>query len=322
MTQRFVNVALAIIVAAFLLAVPASADQRGGSSSGGSSSGGSSSGGSSQGSGGGGNGGSGGGHASGGGQSSGGGHASGGGHVGGGGSSGASGGGQRAATGGSGATSSRGGHQSGGPATTRATGSTGGSASTGSNTGSSTAIARHGNAGDQNPRTLDGTASGTPQYSRPRDGRNPVGTAVPRGAVPGSGSGVFIPAGYYGGLYPFGYGYGYYGDPYGYYGGYYGGYYDPWYGGYPSYVQASNGPSGDEEGALRLKVKPREAEVYVDGYYVGVVDDFNGVFQKLHIETGVHRIEIRAPGYEPLAFDVRITAGHKSTYEGELKKIP
>ena len=321
MTQRFVNVALAIIVAAFLLAVPASADQRGGSSSGGSSSGGSSSGGSSsggsssggsssggssQGSGGGGNGGSGGGHASGGGQSSGGGHASGGG--------------QRAANGGSGGANSRGGHQSGGPATTPATGSTGGSANTGSNSGSSTAIARHGNAGDQNPRTLDGTASGTPQYSRPRDGRNPTGTAVPRGTVPGSGSGVFIPAGYYGGLYPFGYGY--YGDPYGYYGGYYGGYYDPWYGGYPSYVQTSNGPSGDEEGALRLKVKPKEAEVYVDGYYVGIVDDFNGVFQKLHIETGTHRIEVRAPGYEPLAFDVRITPGHKSTYEGELTKIP
>ena len=179
--------------------------------------------------------------------------------------------------------------------------------------------ARHGNAGNQNPRTLDGTQSGTPQYSRPRDGRNPVGTAVPRGTGPTGGSGVFIPAGYYGGLYPFGYGY--YGDPYGYYGGYYGGYYDPWYGGYPSSGQTSYGQT-DEEGALRLKVKPKEAEVYVDGYYVGIVDDFNGVFQKLHLETGVHRLEIRAPGYEPLTFDVRITAGHKSTYEGELKRIP
>jgi hypothetical protein len=45
------------------------------------------------------------------------------------------------------------------------------------------------------------------------------------------------------------------------------------------------------------------------------------VFQKLHIESGAHRIEIRAAGYEPLSFDVRIVADHKTTYEGELKKI-
>jgi len=29
--------------------------------------------------------------------------------------------------------------------------------------------------------------------------------------------------------------------------------------------------------ALRLKVKPVDATVYVDGYYVGVVDDFDGI---------------------------------------------
>jgi len=68
-------------------------------------------------------------------------------------------------------------------------------------------------------------------------------------------------------------------------------------------------------------VKPRNAKVYVDGYYVGLVDEFDGVFQKLHIETGAHRIEVRAAGYEPLTFDVRITPDHSTTYQGELKKI-
>jgi hypothetical protein len=73
---------------------------------------------------------------------------------------------------------------------------------------------------------------------------------------------------------------------------------------------------------LRLKIKPREAEVYVDGYSVGIVDDFDGVFQRLHVESGPHRVEVRAAGYEALAFDVRITPNHSTVYQGDLKKIP
>jgi hypothetical protein len=71
-----------------------------------------------------------------------------------------------------------------------------------------------------------------------------------------------------------------------------------------------------------LKVKPKEAEVFVDGYFAGIVDDFDGVFQRLHIETGPHRIELRADGYEPLNFEVNIQPGRTLTYKGELKKLP
>jgi PEGA domain len=164
-----------------------------------------------------------------------------------------------------------------------------------------------------------GGGSGVPTYARPVAGNQPVGTAVPRGTTPpppGSGL-IFVPGGYYG------YGYGYY-DPWafgaaGY--GFYGGYYDPWYGGYPGDPQAGTFTPSNDEGKLRLKVKPREAEVYVDGYYAGQVDDFDGIFQRLHLDSGAHRIEIRAPGYESLSFDVRITPDHTTTYEGELKKI-
>jgi hypothetical protein len=79
--------------------------------------------------------------------------------------------------------------------------------------------------------------------------------------------------------------------------------------------------SAAEEGSLRLKIKPKEAEVYVDGFFVGLVNDYDGIWQSLKIEAGMHRVEVRAPGYEPLQIDVRITADHKTTYEGELKKI-
>jgi hypothetical protein len=141
---------------------------------------------------------------------------------------------------------------------------------------------------------------------------------VPRGSVPGSGGGVIVVrgGGYYGGYYdPWWYGPGYVGD--------YGGYYDPWYGGYPSYGSYSQSTSSyRDDGKLRLKIKPRQAEVYVDGYFAGTVDDFDGVFQRLHLETGAHQITVQAPGYEPLTFGVRITPENTTTYEGELKKTP
>ena len=109
-------------------------------------------------------------------------------------------------------------------------------------------------------------------------------------------------------------------------GGYYGGYYDPYngsydpYGGYSGYPQS--GYTSGYEGKLQLKVKPRDASVSVDGYYVGLVDDFDGVFQRLHLEAGPHRMEISAPGYEPLTFDVRIEPNQTLTYHGELRRLP
>jgi hypothetical protein len=131
-----------------------------------------------------------------------------------------------------------------------------------------------------------------------------------------SGGTVVIPGGYYGGYYPWGYG----GLGFA---GYYGGYYDPWYhggyyggyGGYPVYARSSAW-----DGRLRLKVKPRDASVYVDGYYAGVVDEFDGIFQRLHLEPGPHRIEIRADGYETLTFEVLIQPDRTMTYTGEMKR--
>jgi hypothetical protein len=40
------------------------------------------------------------------------------------------------------------------------------------------------------------------------------------------------------------------------------------------------------------------------------------------IEAGMHRIDISAPGHEPLTVDVRIEPDQTVTYHGELKKLP
>lgn len=169
----------------------------------------------------------------------------------------------------------------------------------------------------------DGQA-GVPRHSRPTNGAPVVGHAEPRGPnAPGPTPPIYLVPGYgYGGYYG---GYGFY-DPWlygGLYGAYYGGYYDPWFGGGygGSYGEPTYSYSNLDEGSVRLKIKPNNGEVYVDGYFVGSVDDFDGMFQRLHIDSGTHRIEVRAEGYEPLAFDVRVTSDHTTTYQGELKRI-
>jgi hypothetical protein len=72
------------------------------------------------------------------------------------------------------------------------------------------------------------------------------------------------------------------------------------------------------QGSLRLKIQPREAQVHVDGVFVGTVDDFDGRLPKFLIDSGWHRIAITAPAHETVSFEVLITPNKKVTYKGEL----
>jgi hypothetical protein len=108
----------------------------------------------------------------------------------------------------------------------------------------------------------------------------------------------------YGYGYPYRYGY----APYGY--GY--GYALPPAG----YVTAAPGYA---YGGVRIQGAPEDAQVYADGYYVGIVDDFDGPFQHLNLQAGAHRIEIRAPGLPPIAFDVNVIPGDTITYHAGLR---
>jgi hypothetical protein len=53
----------------------------------------------------------------------------------------------------------------------------------------------------------------------------------------------------------------------------------------------------DGEGSLRVQVMPRDTEIYIDNYYAGTSDDFDGMFQRLHIEPGAHDITLFREGY-------------------------
>jgi hypothetical protein len=126
------------------------------------------------------------------------------------------------------------------------------------------------------------------------------------------GSTVHIGVGL-GGYYGFGgfYGFSGYYAPYyaGYYRPYYAGYYGPYFGGpLPYYPYAGYGPY-DLSGSVRTQVAPRQAEVFVDGYFAGTVDDFDGTFQRLHVEPGDHSIELFLPGHRPHQLSVYVQPG-------------
>ena len=53
----------------------------------------------------------------------------------------------------------------------------------------------------------------------------------------------------------------------------------------------------DNTGSARLQVTPRNAQVYIDGYFVGVVDNFDGNLQRLNIEAGEHELQLYLEGY-------------------------
>jgi hypothetical protein len=107
----------------------------------------------------------------------------------------------------------------------------------------------------------------------------------------------------------FGYAYPYFYSPWGAYGGYYG-FYGAYYGGFY-----------DPLSSLRIEVRPREARVYVDGYFAGDVDSYDGAFQRLRLQPGPHQIEVYLEGYKTLRQTVYLTPDSTFKLRGELAKL-
>ena len=73
-------------------------------------------------------------------------------------------------------------------------------------------------------------------------------------------------------------------------------------------------------GGVQLDVQPWRAEVYVDGAYAGVVENFRGYYQHLDLVAGPHMISIFAPGYNPLFFEVVVSPRQTTTFRGTLTR--
>ena len=80
-------------------------------------------------------------------------------------------------------------------------------------------------------------------------------------------------------------------------------------------------PGTSAYGGVALEITPYDADVFVDGQYAGKVQDFDGTTQPLTLTAGTHRIEVQAPGYEPMTVDVGIQAGQVIPYRGDLQQV-
>jgi PEGA domain len=201
-------------------------------------------------------------------------------------------------------------------------GSDGGSASAGAQHHSSSSGSSQPAGGSQTSSGSSSSSSSDPQLTdaQRRHPRAGTGTGYRHGGR------VFVSpyyGAYYGypgfyGYYPYdsfysGFGYPYY-YPYG-YGGYgYGGY-GYGYGGYCYGTRRYR-----ETASIRLQVDPPETRVYVDGYYAGVVDDFDGIFQRLHVSPGRHEVTLKLDGYRTHKFKAYVSEDHTLKVHYDMAK--
>jgi len=73
-------------------------------------------------------------------------------------------------------------------------------------------------------------------------------------------------------------------------------------------------------GGMQLDIDPRRAQVFVDGTYAGLVEEFSGYFHHLELPAGPHDISIVASGYEPLNFHVIVSPGATMTQRATLSR--
>ena len=101
-------------------------------------------------------------------------------------------------------------------------------------------------------------------------------------------------------------------------------FYGSWYFGYPypagAYFYAPYAYY-DFGASLRLQVTPRVTEVYVDGYYAGTVDDFDGVFQRLNTEPGDHDVELYLPGHRSIVERIYLQPGKTTSIKHTMQPL-
>ena len=75
-------------------------------------------------------------------------------------------------------------------------------------------------------------------------------------------------------------------------------------------------------GRLVLDIAPAGAQVFADGYYVGMPGDFGPERGGGILEPGSHRLDVTATGFEPVSVDIRVSPGQVVTYRATLRALP
>ena len=73
-------------------------------------------------------------------------------------------------------------------------------------------------------------------------------------------------------------------------------------------------------GGISFSITPDNAQVYVEGQYVGLVSTFSPTSQPLTLAPGRHHVEIRLVGYQTMTFDTEITPNQVTPYQGTMQR--
>jgi hypothetical protein len=80
-------------------------------------------------------------------------------------------------------------------------------------------------------------------------------------------------------------------------------------------------PVYDNRAELRVQASPRDAAVYVDGFYAGIVDDFDGILQRLYLPPGGHQIALYHDGYRTVFHNVYLRPGSTLKLHDRLEPL-
>jgi len=75
------------------------------------------------------------------------------------------------------------------------------------------------------------------------------------------------------------------------------------------------------DAAVKFEVKPKQALVYVDGYYAGIVDDYDGTFQRLYTTPGPHEMTLFLEGYRTRIEKVYLAPDHTFKVRYQMEKL-
>ncbi len=83
-------------------------------------------------------------------------------------------------------------------------------------------------------------------------------------------------------------------------------------------VKETDEQSSQVTSVIRLEVKPDRAAVFLNGGYVGHVDEFNGPGQAMIVPAGSYDLKITLPGYLPFETQVSLRPGQKFEVKTDL----
>jgi len=79
-------------------------------------------------------------------------------------------------------------------------------------------------------------------------------------------------------------------------------------------------PGVQQYGGLSFDIQPSDADLFVDGEYVGAVGTFTPYGEPLTLWPGVHRIAIARDGFRTMEFEVTVQPGQVIPYRGMLAR--